>query len=431
MMDTVALKIEHTQWDKGEAHSTWTVEKPELFEHEDIEDYIGKNWHMWNDPDNKDRPDGYFPHVEVWNFVGRYNSTYALFMRFSVPKLFHGNNLMEVNGSQFNAVCVKLQQTLKTMGIQVDVSDIRKAEVIQVHYGKNLVCNGIPLPLVLERLAVAKPPIPRMDINKVSYLNSSQVTFHNSTREVCFYDKYQEILQDKNFPKKLGWIFGRGDLKNILRMEMRLNKKSALTLHFGKGAVSFQTAFDEAKAKSIILQYWKPVYESLQTAVYNFGAPEYHLLLLLQQGVSLPQSLFAVALNTLANSIGREKVRQLIKRCCNKSSQVSNWMAKMSLTKPPIIQSEYDFLRIIDTELRQFRWLGRFSWANRKSLLNAAPLLGETLMTTDDASKYAKINRRVLQKKLQDEKISHLRIDKLYRLRKGDFWALVNGLTLP
>lgn len=431
MIDTVALKIEHTQWDQESARIAWKVEKPELFEHADIEDYIGKNWHEWNNPDNKDRPGGYFPHVEIWKFIDRYNFTYSLFVKFSVPKLFHGNNLMEVNGSQFNAVCEELQQVLKVMGIEVDVSDIRKAEVLQVHYGKNLVCNGIPLPLVLKRLAVAKPPIARMDIQRVSFRNSSQVTFHNKTREVCFYDKYQELLADKNFPPEFNWIFGREDLKNILRIEVRLNKKTALARHFGKGAIAFQKVFDETKAKSIILSHWEAVRKSLQTVVHDFGAPEYHFLMLQQAGVSIQQSLFAVALNALANSVGYREARSMVQRRCSKSSQVSNWMAKLSLVQPPVIQAEYDFLGIIDAELKAFKWLGRNCWARRKSLLKAAPLMAETLMTTEDASKYAKINKRVLQNKLKNRKISHLRIDKLYRLRKEDFLALVKGIAIP
>lgn len=426
MIDTVSLKIKVAGFDDI-GKPAWEITRKDLFEHADIENTFGKNWHVWNKND-KNKPNEYLPHVEIWNFNSGYYCTYALYIRFSVPKLLYGNNLLEVNERQFPDVCIMLRQKLELMGIDISLNTIKQAEVIQIHYSKNIICRGIPVSLVLQHLALAKPPIGRMHIQKTTYLNSQQVIFHNKSREVCFYDKYQEILSDAKARNNLGWLFKREDLKNILRMEVRFNKKEALkTLFAPLREITFQLAFQEEHAKAALSEYWDRIYSSLQTVVGNFGAPEYLFEMLRQQGLSVDKCLREVALNALVRSVGFKNTQELLLQSDKTSSQIYNWFNIFKTKQLPVISSEYDFLKIINDELKQFKWLGKYSWGSRRRhLLNAAPLTSERLLTVAEAAKYAKITERSLQKKLQNGEISGLRIGKLYRLRKEDFWVLVS-----
>ena len=426
MIDTVSLKIRFATFD-GTGKGAWEIKRKDLFEHSDIENTPGKNWHLWNKND-KNKPNEYLPHVEIWNFNSGYYCTYALYIRFSVPKLLYGNNLLEVSERQFSDVCIMLRQKLELMGIDISLNTIKQAEVIQIHYSKNIVCYGIPVPLILKRLAMAKPPVGRMSIQKVSYRNAQQVIFHNKIREVCFYDKYQEVLSDAMMRKRLAWLFKREDLKNILRIEVRLNKKAALKTHFAPlREITFQIAFQKEYAKTALSEYWGRIYSSLQTVAGDFGAPEYLFEMLRQQGLSVDKCLREVALNALVRSIGFRNTQQMLRKSGKTSSPIYNWFNIFKTKTLPVVSPEYDFLKIINDELKQFKWLGKYSWGSRRRcLLNVAPLIAERLLTVAEAAKYAKIRERSLQKKLQNGEISGLRIGKLYRLRKEDFWALIS-----
>lgn len=431
MIDTVSLKIKVAGFDDI-GKPAWEITRKDLFEHVNIENTPGKNWHLWNKND-KNKPNEYLPHVEIWNFYSSYYCTYALYVRFSVPKLLYGNNLLEVNERQFPAVCKVLQKKLEIMGIYISLDAIKQAEVIQIHYSKNIICRGIPVSLLLKRLAMAKPPIGHMQIQKTTYLNSQQVIFHNKSREVCFYDKYQEILSDAMMRNKLTWLFKREDLKNIFRLEVRLNKKAALKTHFAPyQTISFQMVFREEYARAALTKYWDAIYASLQTVAGDFGAPEYLFEMLRQQGLSVGRCLREVALNSLVHSIGYSNSKQMLQKHGCPLSQVNNWSNIFQTKELPVVASEYDFLKIINDELKQFKWLGKYSWGGRRRhLLNGAPLTAESLLTVAEAAKYAKITERSLQKKLQNGEISGLRIGKLYRLRKEDFRALISSSRRP
>ena len=430
MIDTVTLKIEAANYDNS-GQSRWQVNNKELFTYCDVENTYGKNWHRWNKAD-KTKPQGYFPHVEIWNYNLKFCGTYALYVRFSIPKLLYGNNLFEVQDQQFNEACTVLRDKLATMGVTVSLAAIQQAEVLQVHYGKNIACYGVPVSLILKRLATAKPPVGRMDVQKVSYRNADQVTFHNRIREVCFYDKYQELLQDGFARKKLAWLFSRPDLKNLLRMEVRLNKREAFNKFFGgRSNVHFLDVFKKSIAQSVVIHYWKSIYNSVKTV--DFGSPEYMLeMLSSQQHLSLEVCLRAVALNALVCSVGYANTRQMLLRHSQKSVQIANWFRALEKRLQPVIPSEYDFLAMLNNELIQFKLLGKYSWgARRRLLLNAAPLFAEKLLTPAEAAKFAKVSERSLQKKLQSGVISCLRIGKLYRLRKEDFRALISCICRP
>ncbi len=430
MIDTVELKIVANKYDiSGLSNQGWKVICPDLFSNPNVDHFVGCNWHKWNKRSQEQQLQDYYPHVEIHNFYG-YNACYWLLVRFSIPKLIYGNNLLEVTDTQFQMVCQTLQTKLQTMGIQVDIAAIRVAEVNKVHYGKNIVCYGIPVELVLERLAEAKPCIKGMDVQKTSFLNGRQLSFHSKTREVCFYDKYKELLSHKCKAKKLAWLFVRPDLKNILRIEVRLNKKASFTRHFKTTKLTFQDIYSEQRSKEIILTYWNALYREVQFIPPVCYAPEYQLLVL-SHTEPLQKTLQFISLRGLVNSMGYAAAYKLLRSLYPKDN-ISALFATLHHIPPLVLPAEYDLLRVIDTELKQFRWLGRYSWGlHRKLLKHKHPLTYQRLLTVKEAAKYVKVNERTLQKWLKERRVGCFQIGSEYRLRKEDLLALFCRIKRP
>ena len=425
MIDTVELKIEKFDSSFYDPcnHPKWGVEEPSLFTSADVENFSGSNWHTWNKRSQIKQLQDYYPHVEIWHFEA-HTSCNCLFVRFSVPKLIYGNNLLEATDAQFNTVCQTLQTKLQTMGIKVDINAIQNAVVHKVHYSKNIVCYGVPVELVLERLAAAKPYIHGMDAQKVSFRNGRQLTFHNKMREVSFYDKYKELLNYKKKALKLAWLLKRSDLKDILRIEIRLNKKGIFIRHFNSKEPTFQDVYNEQKAKGIITEYWNAIYQSVQFIPPKCYAPEYQLLVLSKTG-TLKDDLQLIGLRSLVNSMGYAAAYKLI-QSAYPQTKTAALFATLRNVPPQILPKEYDVLRMIDAELRQFKWLGKHSWTLRKKLLrHKEPLIYQRLLTIKDAAKFAKVNERTLQKWVKEGRIASFRFGKEYRLRKEDLFALL------
>lgn len=429
MIDTVALRIDKSIFRDFIEQSQWEVLQPELFTNSAIEYYTGNNWHKWNKRSQEKQLQDYYPHVEIRKGECFRKDYEYLYVRFSVPKLIYGNNLLEVTDAQFNTVCKTLQTKLETMGIQIGIKVLYTATVQMVHYSKNIICNGVPVELVLERLAASKPCIKGMDAQKTTFRNGQQFTLHNQTREVCFYDKYKELLSYKKKDKKLAWLFKRPDLKNILRIEVRLNKKTSFKRHFKNMKLSFKKVYSEQRAKDVILDYWNTIYEAVQFVPPTCYAPEYQLLSMPRTGV-LKKDLQLVSIRALVNSMGYAAAYKVIQALYPKDN-VSTLFATLRNVPPLVLPAEYDVLRMIDAELKQFKWLGKHSWHARRKLLNhEKPLIYQHLMTVKDAVKYAKVNKRTLQNWLKEGRIGCFQIGSEYRLRKEDLFALLVGPKL-
>ena len=430
MIDTVALRINHFNSHTSEPwnNPAWTVEDPEQFNNPDIENCYGSNWHKENRRSEAKQWKDYLPHVEIRQ-GNRPVYYFYLYVRFSVPKLIYGDNLREVTDPQFQTVCQTLQNKLQRMGVKVDLFAIQHAQVEQVHYGKNIICYGIPVELILKRLEAARLPRLRMDTRRTSYCNGRQLTFHNKMREVCLYDKYQELVTYRKQATRLAWFFRRKDLKNLLRIEVRLNKKSSFTKHFGADKVAFHSVFSEVLSKKVILEYWEPIYKSVSKIPPECYAPEYQLLSLGNAKPNMAADLELTGLRALVNSMGHTAAYKLMQaRYSGQQQRIYSLFVKLQKAVSLVLPAEYDYLRMIDEELRLFKWLGKYSWGKRKQLMrNAMPLTYQRLLTVKDVAKYAKVNKQTVQRWLKKGMIGNFMFGKEYRLRKEDVLALLCG----
>ena len=163
--------------------------------------------------------------------VNRFGSIF-LTIEFSIPKLMFGNNFEEVDGRDFNAVILKLQDVLKEMDVNVTEEHLKWARVNKIDYGKNFILTGISTSATLINLIAKADTTFRTDISKKFYKNGGQlVSFYTKVQEVVFYDKMKDLQKSLNVSKDRSEevdaelqrqflsTYGRHD---ILRMEVRI-----------------------------------------------------------------------------------------------------------------------------------------------------------------------------------------------------------------
>lgn len=195
-----------------------------------------------------------------------------LTIEFSVPKLLFGNNIEELQQKDFAAVVFKLQIILHDMGIEISLLDLQTADIISIHYCKNIILTdgSTPFHYIQKIKEVAAPST--LDHNQTNYRNSGHCfKWHCNAYEVVFYDKIFDLYQAKKSTKRAIDPVKFLDLKRIeklrsankkfeiLRMEVRLNKRAKIKQLFAKlkikNNLTFNKLFRPIIARKILLHY--------------------------------------------------------------------------------------------------------------------------------------------------------------------------------
>lgn len=195
---------------------------------------------------------GYFPRLTLgyYNMVSGYDV--GLKVEFSAPKLCFGNNYEELSNGDYDHFVGCLYCRLADMGIKVEKAYLSNAEVIKIHYGKNILLD-IPARFIIEKLAkldVSK----RIRSTKVNYANEGeQVTYQTKNFGLTFYDKAKELQKDKFTGVPRG--------QDILRIELRLNTKGEINkrsaeVEFDLKSTCLRGLFDMNIARRLLLRSW-------------------------------------------------------------------------------------------------------------------------------------------------------------------------------
>lgn len=433
MFDTLSLIIE-------QENNNWFVSQDNESLFQNNLRHYGINQHIWNYERKEDKKNReYFPHVEIRHFSyipywKKLSYTYNLLVRFSAPKLLYGNNLYEVQASQFKAVCEALETKLNKMGISITSAVIKKALITRIDVGHNIVCNGIPVDWIIKRLASAGLPKFEDNVQKTSYRMADgkagqQITFYSEHEELTFYDKYRELVRKKEDLNLVGMLTKRKDLHDILRMEIRLKDKESIQRVFGKKYPTFAEVFKENWAKKLITQRWNCLYQSLARVVPDNYPPEYLLLVAKRQKhFSFKSAKDIVFIQTFISSIGEKATKELLKSVCTKQEYDSMWN-RWKKYRAPVLPAQYDYMKLIDIELKQFEWLTPEVLQKRKKFqLSQAPMEYGILMTPKESQKYLKVTSRQVQRLCEKGQLGHIRIGKKYLLRMGD---ILGRICLP
>lgn len=199
-------------------------------------------------------------------------SEIMLTIEFSVPKLMFGNNIEELQQKDFDAVTSKLQIILHDMGIEISLINIYNADILTIHYAKNIILTDGSTPFHFIQKIKETAMSGRLDSNQTDYRNSGHCfKWHCNAYEVVFYDKIFDLYQMKKSTKRAIDPVNFLNLKQIeklrsghkkfeiLRMEVRLNKRAKIKQLFAKlnikNNLTFNKLFRPIIAKKILLHY--------------------------------------------------------------------------------------------------------------------------------------------------------------------------------
>jgi len=230
-----------------------------------------------NNPTASDKRNGtYRPRMTLMKRMTKNGDEIPLKIEFSVAKMLYGNNVDEVQESDFERVVNALHKAMSDMGVIVLTEDIRNAKVSAFHPSKNIeLRSGYTSSFViteLHKIDVSK----KMDLNRDSFRNSGHsLQFYTNSHSLVIYDKVQDLKKpekramdkDQNLIQlSLFETLAKKEKKEILRIEARLAKKvklnatlKALSL---KENPTFQEIFSKDLCQKILRNYWEELITS-------------------------------------------------------------------------------------------------------------------------------------------------------------------------
>lgn len=225
-----------------------------------------------NPPKSERRNGVYYPYLTLTNRLNKLGIwEECLMMQVSLPKLMFGNNFDELSESNFPEVVAKLKRCLQAMGVRVFETLLENAEVIGIHYGKNIILqNGSTPKMLIDKIAQGDYS-KRLDVETTKYRNSGLGwKLHTNHHELAFYDKKADLVQakigesrseEKDNYVQLNLFDKPKEYRpfEVLRMEVRLNSSRMIKQVFEKVNITtpriFKTMFSETTAKQVLLHY--------------------------------------------------------------------------------------------------------------------------------------------------------------------------------
>ena len=293
MIDTIVLILHK---------DTYQITNPEMFT-------PSAHWIMLNkpiagiiskqNPTKKELHAGiYKPHLTISH---RLNAALVyepmLKIELSLPKLLFGNNFNELQYKDFDAVANKLISVLHNMGVTTSLEHLIHAPVSTVHYAKNIPFTDGSIPFhYINKIKESNVKL-SLDVNQTDYRNQGHCyKWHCNSYEVVFYDKLKDLQAAKKSSKRslekdselqftILELINQALLKKsyaqtrtinkleVLRMEVRLNKRAKMKQLFKKLGIAtdltFKKLFKPAISKKILLHYLDEL-ENNRSELLNF-----------------------------------------------------------------------------------------------------------------------------------------------------------------
>lgn len=202
----------------------------------------------------------------------------------SLPKLLFGNNFNELQYKDFPLIANKLVAILEDMGVRTSVDLITQAPIAAIHYSKNMPFTDGTIPYhYINKIKEANIQL-SLDVNQTDYRNEGHsYKWHCNAYEVVFYDKVKDLEQAKKSSKRslehdsalqfnIIELIKKTNKLEILRMEVRLNKRAKIKQLFQKLNIkidlTFKKLFKPALAKKVLLHYIDEL-ESKRSPILN------------------------------------------------------------------------------------------------------------------------------------------------------------------
>jgi len=262
MLDTVILQIpinysaiiDHSQFTPS---TRGVIDNPASF------------YKYTNNPKKADRESGvYKPRLTI---IKRGNRIY-LKVELSVPKLLFGNNLDEIEESDFEEATSNLRKRIEEKGVRLWTHEIEKAEVLRFDPSKNIpLSKGYTSSFAIRELSKLNLN-QKLDLERVSFRNDGEsIQLYANRHSLVLYDK----INDLNKPAKRAidkdqtnqqmnlfeYIKKEERSLEVLRLEVRLSYKDKMKEILEKVGFTdkpiFKNIFKKDLCQKIVKLYWE------------------------------------------------------------------------------------------------------------------------------------------------------------------------------
>lgn len=232
----------------------------------------------------------YKPRLTATKRVNDSGFPIQLRIEFSIPKLLHGNNFVEVAQDDFEQIIDILLERLSIMGVHTEKQCLINSSISAVHYSKNIVLEEyMTSSMVINVIKKAKMNN-NLDLNYTDFRNGGiAIKYHANSFEIAIYDKMQDMKQAKKSEKRatendnyLQMNFFDEVLKKkhieVIRLEMRLNTRKKIKEVFEKNNIqtelTFVKLFKEDISKVVIKYYWNMIAKDTIIQIDSDKKPE-------------------------------------------------------------------------------------------------------------------------------------------------------------
>lgn len=302
----------------------------------------------------------------------------GLKIELSLPKLLFGNNFNELQYKDFNAITNKLVETLASMGIITTSEAIANAPLSTIHYAKNFLLTDGSIPYsYLQKIKQANIKL-TLDVNQTDYRNEGHCyKWHSNSYEIVFYDKIKDLEQAKQSDKRaiekdsilqlrLCDTFATRHMLEILRMEVRLNKRKKMRQLFGelgiKSDLTFKSLYKRAIAKKV-LHYYLDELERKRLPLLDFKSHNDKAflanLIVYNANLSANRIMQMFGLKKALELVNIRELRVMLKRCNDR-----NWYRLIADAKKltlPDLESPFAIMRkqLIDFKPLKLAYRGK------------------------------------------------------------------------
>lgn len=321
----------------------------------------------------------YKPRLTATKRFNKYKQ-YEIMMKveFSIPKLLFGNNFDELEGTEFDKVFQLLKSKLRQMGVLVYEQWLINAPVSSIHYSKNIPLTDYSTPYSYLEKIYKTNISERLDFNQTDFRNGGHsLKYRANSFEVAFYDKLKDLnkakISEKRAEEKDNAIqlnlFEEVKIQKpfeVLRMEIRLNKKQKLIQILKQIGITyeptFQSLFNKETAQKVLLYYLGEIEQGYPSLFAYNEEPKDFLtdFIINNPKIGLRKAIQMLGLRVILKRMGIREFREITKRYGRQ-----NWYRLNSEIKEihsPKIESPFMVLR---NSLEEFKPLKLVDFQNQ------------------------------------------------------------------
>ena len=297
-------------------------------------------------------------------YVGKEGIQDLLKIEMSLPKLLFGNNFQELRDTDYQEIKSTLFTKLLEMGVQIlSIDDL---EVSAIHYSKNIILTDYSTPYEYLQEIKKVDYTKALDMTKTDYSNEGySFRIRCNSYEVIFYDKLKDLLQARKSQKKAiepdsGIQLNLFDNEKkrepfeVLRMEVRLNKRDKIKRLFKELNIEtelhFKNLFSKSISKKVLLYYLEKIKSNYPSVISLKLSNEKLLMRLISDypEMKLRKILMVLGAKALFDEVGVRGFRELIK-----SFGKRKWYALRSELHNIVITSGENIFQKIEDTIRE------------------------------------------------------------------------------